>query len=68
MTVELNDLGDHELETLRIVLRREQLQRSGERWHDCLVCEVRFVGRADATFCSGRCRTAAYRRRKAQRE
>lgn len=59
---ELAHLGDDELEQLAAGLREERLKRHGDS-HPCEVCGHQFLGRKDSRYCSGRCRTAAYRMR-----
>lgn len=58
----IGDLTDDALDLLGQQVRLERLSRLN-RWQDCTVCEKRFAARAKALYCSGRCRTAAYRKR-----
>lgn len=56
------DLTDDALVLLGQQVRLERLHRLNS-WQNCTVCEKRFAARAKALYCSGRCRTAAYRKR-----
>lgn len=58
---DLSSLSTEALTRLDANLRRERLVRK-ESWHTCARCELRFIGRADARYCSTRCRVAAHRR------
>ena len=58
----LAQLTDEQLDELRVALRQEHLRRtSSER--TCHLCRSAFYARADAMYCSSRCRVAACRRR-----
>lgn len=59
---ELEQLADDELGQLAAELREEMLKRQGSAQH-CVVCASEFLGRRGSRYCSGRCRTAAYRLR-----
>lgn len=54
--------SDAELGRVAKELRLERLRRLGRR-QTCDQCHEEFLARSGARFCSGRCRTAAYRRR-----
>lgn len=58
----ISDLTDDALALLGQQVRLERLGRLSS-WQNCTVCEKRFAARAKALYCSGRCRTAAYRKR-----
>jgi hypothetical protein len=58
----LGKLTDQELGELERELRSERLRRSASS-RSCLRCGHLFLTRAGAMYCTGRCRTAAYRHR-----
>ena len=55
-------LEDDALQELGMQVRLERLRRT-ESWRRCENCKAPFPARADARYCSGRCRTAVYRQR-----
>lgn len=63
--IELSSLSAGELECLRRDVAREIRRRRGKR-RTCVHCRVEFAGRADARYCSPKCRTAAHRALKAK--
>ena len=58
----LPELADDALLALGKHLRLERLRRL-KSWRICGSCKMHFAARAGALYCSGRCRTAAYRQR-----
>lgn len=58
----LPDLPDDALAALGKQVRLERLRRL-ESWRHCGSCGKRFAARSGALYCSGRCRTVAYRQR-----
>lgn len=58
----LEELDEDELMTLRTQIGHEVLRRR-DRSETCEACKTLFVARRNAKYCSGRCRTAAYRKR-----
>lgn len=62
MRMAVDELSEPALDELRRVVRLEILSRRG-RAHTCGICRMSFIARMGAHFCSGRCRTAAYRQR-----
>lgn len=58
----LKELADPELAKLARDVRTERLRRAA-RLQVCSRCASEFFARNGARFCSGRCRTAAYRLR-----
>lgn len=60
-------LSHEALESLRKAVRRELLARAGKS-HVCGWCQSEFMGRADARYCSSRCRTAVHRQRRKERQ
>jgi ribosomal protein S27AE len=58
----LDELADPELAKLARDVRTERLRRDA-RVQVCARCASEFFARNGARFCSGRCRTAAYRLR-----
>lgn len=58
----LRELDDQALHDLAGHLRLERLRRM-RSWRTCSICGRSFLGRFGATYCSGRCRTKAYRHR-----
>ena len=61
-TAERTRLDADQLAELAAKVRAEELRRK-DSWRTCQECEARFLARRGARFCSGRCRTAAYRSR-----
>jgi hypothetical protein len=59
--MDVNGLTDEALAAYVTALRLEQLRRRGLLV--CVNCGDSFAGRADARFCSGRCRVAVHRER-----
>lgn len=55
-------LEDDALQELGMQVRLERLRRA-KSWRRCGNCRTPFPARAGARYCSGRCRTAAYRQR-----
>lgn len=63
VTMNLRGYTDDGLVTLASRVRRERLRRAGDQ-RSCALCAAEFLARRGARYCSGRCRTAAYRLRK----
>lgn len=59
---EIASLSEDELAELGVEVRIEYLRRRGD-WRICDRCGDEFLARTGARFCSGRCRTGAYRAR-----
>lgn len=62
---DLKEVSDAELSVLAGAVRRERLRRQGS-WITCANCGERALARRGARFCSGRCRVAAFRARRAR--
>lgn len=58
--IDVGALSLAELDMLRVSVLRE-IRRRNTPQRSCERCASRFVGRADARYCSARCRTAAHR-------
>ena len=58
----LSQYSNVEFAALAADVRAERNRRNA-RVHECLNCGTSFPARADARYCSGRCRTAAHRKR-----
>lgn len=56
----LSSLPDDVLSRRADAIRRERLRRAG-RERRCVHCGGSFFARADALYCTGRCRVAAFR-------
>lgn len=56
-------LSDEDITNFDRALRRERLRRRGAK-RICHYCSQEYLGRADAQYCSTRCRVAAHRARR----
>lgn len=58
----IHSISDRELDERRFALRQEHLRRTDTK-RSCVLCRSGFFARADALYCSGKCRVAAFRKR-----